>query len=861
MPNSMVETALIYADEGLHVFPCHFIRENGSCSCGQAECSSPGKHPLTKNGVLDATVSKADIEKWWITNPQANIGIATGTSSGIWVLDVDGVEGIRALAQHELAGGYPDIPETPTAETGGGGQHLVFAYPNDRDIKNQTRIGGLPIDVRGDGGYVIAPPSRHASGKRYGWSLDPTKYEPVAAPDWILKLAASGRVQTNGNGNGKLMPLVMIGDLESDPGVDKGARHSRLCQLVGQHLQAGEDPLDVLQLALAWGGRCNPPVDADEVERVVHDLTKKNLSQPAPDNVGAKREKKSQATLLVELAADAELFHDTKGDAYATFEVDGHQETWRVRSKSFKQWLARRYWQQYQGAASSQAYQDAISVIEGAAVFDGDECSVYMRVAETIADAASDANGTIVDAKNAPADAADGVDAGIQAESNGIVIDLGTSTWESILIGPDGWKVISESPVKFRRPRGMLPLPSPVSGGNVADLRRFVNVNDEEWPLLLGWLLAALRPTGPYPILNLNGEQGSAKSTVSRVLREIIDPNEASLRQTPRNDHDLIISASNSWVLCLDNLSHIPIRLSDSLCRLSTGGGFATRELYTNTEEQLFHVQRPVIVNGIEELAVRGDLIDRTIVVNLPQITEEQRWPEREFWIEFGRLKSGIFGALLDAVSQALRQLPHVELERLPRLADFALWAVAGEEALGLPEGAFMEIYTRNRQSSNDLVLEASRVAEGILSLMSERTEWDGTASELLKDLELHVDEKVQNQKSWPKSPRGLSDQLKRLAPNLRATGVEVEFTREPSRRRRRLIHFRLCPHSCVHIVHSSEETHFSRGKADSSVDAGVDAERDRLNAGEAAVDGVDEVDAGKHAKSNGAASRQRWGF
>jgi hypothetical protein len=128
----------------------------------------------------------------------------------------------------------------------------------------------------------------------------------------------------------------------------------------------------------------------------------------------------------------------------------------------------------------------------------------------------------------------------------------------------------------------MLPLPYPREGGSITSLRGFVNVaNDDDWALLLAWLVAAFRPHGPYPVLVLHGEQGSAKSTVARVLRALVDPGTASLRSEPRDARDLIISATNGWCVALDNLSHLPVWLSDAICSLATGGGFGTRELFT----------------------------------------------------------------------------------------------------------------------------------------------------------------------------------------------------------------------------------------------------------------------------------------
>ncbi len=170
-----------------------------------------------------------------------------------------------------------------------------------------------------------------------------------------------------------------------------------------------------------------------------------------------------------------------------------------------------------------------------------------------------------------------------------------------------------------------------------------------------------------------------------------------------------MIAASNSWCIGLDNVSRIPAWLSDALCRLSTGGGFGTRTLYQNDEETIFDAKRPIILNGIEEIAVRGDLLDRAIVLYLPSISKQQRRPERDFWQDFDRSSQWILGAVLDAVVTALRGIDEISLGELPRMADFALWGVASMPALGFDPASFINAYNGNRDGANSLVLESSR--------------------------------------------------------------------------------------------------------------------------------------------------------
>lgn len=461
-------------------------------------------------------------------------------------------------------------------------------------------------------------------------------------------------------------------------------------------------------------------------------------------------EEQSQATLAANMAVEWDLWHTPAKEAYATIPIDDHQETWPIRSQTFKRYLAMRFFDEEGKAMNSDALSAAINLIEAKALFEGETHPIHVRVAE---------------------------------HEENIYLDLCNETWQVVEITPHGWQVLDESPVRFRRSRGMLPLPAPLSGGTVDHLRGFLNVDDDTWRLVVAWLVATLRPRGPYPALALFAEQGSGKSTTGRLLRELVDPNAAPLRAEPHDSRDLMIAANNSWCLAYDNLSHVPPWLSDALCRLSTGGGFATRELYTDQDEVIFDSQRPMLLTSIEEVATRSDLLDRCLVVWLPAIPEDRRRPEAELFAAFEKARPLILGAMLDAVVTALRQLPTIKLSSLPRMADFALWATAAETAFGWDRGTFLAAYQGNRQSANDVALEASSVARPLLELLDEQGAWSGTASELLSAIEGRVTDQIKRQNAWPKNARSISGHLKRLAPNLRAGGWQVTFHREARQR------------------------------------------------------------------------------
>jgi hypothetical protein len=325
----------------------------------------------------------------------------------------------------------------------------------------------------------------------------------------------------------------------------------------------------------------------------------------------------------------------------------------------------------------------------------------------------------------------------------------------------------------FRRAQGMLPLSEPIKGGNLTELRNLVNIpGDTDFDCYVACLVGALRPQGPYPVLEIKGEYGSAKSSAQKYWRNLIDPNTAPLRRPPREPRDLAIAANNSWVVSLNNLSYLPDWLSDDLCCVSTGLGFAVRSLYSDMDETIFTFQRPVVINGIEDVIARGDLADRRLSLCLPAIAPGAYQTEKELDRKFAKAAPGILGRLLDIVSVALKNLPTTKVAKLPRMADFVTWIEAAAPALGWEPEAFAEIYRTKVALGNAAVLEVP-VAEAIQKL---HLPFKGPASELLIELTGLVAEKVTRQKAWPKNGGWLSNRLRLLAPDLRRVGIQVVF-------------------------------------------------------------------------------------
>ena len=455
-------------------------------------------------------------------------------------------------------------------------------------------------------------------------------------------------------------------------------------------------------------------------------------------------ESKAARLIRLALATGLELFHDPDQQGWTAVRIGDHWENHPLRSRDFRLLLLRIYYADTRESPGGQAIRAVTELFEARALFDGEECPVHLRVAEC---------------------------------RGRLYLDLCDRSWRAVEIDDEGWRVVERPPAKFRRSRGSQPLPEPQRGGSLAELRPFLNVDHHGWILIRAFLVAALRPGFPLPILIAKGEQGSGKSTACRVISSLIDPRTSALRGVPREVRDLTAAARNSWLVCFDNLSRLPEELADAACRLATGGGFGGRELYSDHDEAIFDATRPLVFNAIPDLGTaRPDFLDRALIVEFLSITPELRLDEARFWSEFAERRPRILGALLDATVTALRNLPQVRLERPPRLADFARWVTAGEEALGMQPGEAMAACRANSAEARNLALEASPLYEPLAALAREG--FTGTVAELRVRLDSMVSEPMRRSVRWPKAPNVLGNALRRMATNLRAAGIELQFSR-----------------------------------------------------------------------------------
>ena len=516
-------------------------------------------------------------------------------------------------------------------------------------------------------------------------------------------------------------------------------------------LEAGASSARIVQLPEGMPAHwdlADPVPEGVDVERLLADARPVLDANKAggDEDGGGQRTPTSSGDRLLQWASDSsELFCD--GEAtFADVRMDGHRETLPVHSKAFRRWLRTLYAERTGRGATQEALTHAEENLDARAAGAGQR-RVYLRTA---------------------------------TYGGKLYIDLCDAARRVVEVDSHGWRVLSHHPeVRFRRPKTARPLPEPVKGDpreGLGALRRFLNIDDGDFVLCVSWLLASLRDTGPYPPLVLTGEQGSAKSTAARLLRSLVDPAQPPSTGMPRSERDAAIAARNRHVLGYDNLSGLPTWFSDMLCRLSTGEGYATRALYTDDEEVVIEVSRPVILTGIENPAVRGDLEDRSISLRLSRIADEDRRTEAELFAAFNEARPIIFGALLDGLAEGLRQYDNVRLEQLPRMADFCRWAVACEGAYWSP-GTFLAAYGDAQAAGTEDVLEASPIGQALRRLLDEPSSFDGTAAELLDRLTA-LQQDGRSLKTWPSTGAGIGKQLTELAPSLRKLRYTVERRR-----------------------------------------------------------------------------------
>ena len=370
---------------------------------------------------------------------------------------------------------------------------------------------------------------------------------------------------------------------------------------------------------------------------------------------------------------------------------------------------------------------------------------------------------------------------------DGIELDVGDDRHTRIRIKPGKVEIITEgSETFFQRTQGMRPFVLPADRGDIGLLDKYLNLHPADIVLLKGWLSYTLAhpkvPATNYVILVLQGDQGSGKSLLCRIIQWLTDPNVVGVQAFPRQHKDLIVAAQHAHVLFFDNLREIRPLMADTLSIAATGGSVTARRLYTDAEQHVHPLHVALVLNGIHSFIEQSDLAQRCLPMQLRTLDENDRRSEAAFLQAFHADLPCIFRGLLDLIAQIMTHLPSVEVTNPERMYDFVRWLAAMEKVYGAPAGVFQMQYSSSLNEGMLESLQENPLATVVMAFAEDLPEgkWSGTPTELLKALYLRTGG---SSRDWPQNPIAMSKRLKPLQAALRRQGIDVQLRRGRERR------------------------------------------------------------------------------
>ncbi|MBK9293586.1 MAG: hypothetical protein IPM57_03940 [Oligoflexia bacterium] len=440
------------------------------------------------------------------------------------------------------------------------------------------------------------------------------------------------------------------------------------------------------------------------------------------------------------------FFKDEYGDAYCFCTINNASKAYPIRGSDFQDYIRHFVYIHFSRGLSRQTLEEICCNLEAKAKFTGNEHALHVRVAQ---------------------------------HENGFYYDLGTNY---VKISDTGWEIGNTPLILFKKYPIMKNQVCPESGGNINKLFDFVNVkNKDQQVLILTFLISSFIPEIGHPILILSGPQGSAKSSCLRYLCRIIDPCHTSDIELI-NSESFMQAASHRWVIPLDNLRRLKDNYSDLLCKLVTGAGHSKRRLYTDDDDIIYKLKRVLILNGINLPVENPDALDRSLIIELERVTEENRKEELLLEQDFSQALPQLLGACFDVLSKAMAIKPTIILKNKKRMADFVVWGCAIAKALGFSEDDFLSAYDKNIKISIEESLDASPVGVLLLCYLEKYGSIEGTPTRVLEMLKLdmslpHIDERL-----LPRTGRSFGRKLQELKPNLEFLGYEVVRNRGKER-------------------------------------------------------------------------------
>ena len=469
---------------------------------------------------------------------------------------------------------------------------------------------------------------------------------------------------------------------------------------------------------------------------------------PTPDN----EEFKTKGQALFELVSQytTELFADQYQRPYAAIRINGHCEIMPISSSNFKLLAASLYYKKHKSTLSSEDITSALNALKGRALFDGPRRYIELRTAT------------------------------MPGDDSAIYYDLTDPKWQCVKITKDGW-TMEQAPILFTRYNNHLPQIEPARDIQREALDKFlslVNITREDHKLLLKcYIVALFIPNIAKPILLAHGEQGSGKTFFEVQIKQLVDPSVAETLTFPKSSLELIQQLSHNYIALYDNVSRMDDWVSDTLCKAVTGGGTSKRALYTDDDDIIYNFKRCIMLNGINVVARKADLLDRCIIIQFERIPMDKCRKESELRAELQSIKPQVLGYIMDTLVQVSKRRGEVKLNGYLRLADFAECGELIARCMGYPPGAFTKAYSDNTKLQTVEVLEASPVAVALIKLMENRDSWGpAPPSHLLEDLVgVATQEKIDTKgRLWPKAPNSLSRRLNEVKTNLRVMGIEI---------------------------------------------------------------------------------------
>ncbi len=452
-----------------------------------------------------------------------------------------------------------------------------------------------------------------------------------------------------------------------------------------------------------------------------------------------KEEDLSTEEIVLAIADDFHLFRDKQGNTYAETTLHGQKNVIPVMSGDFADTIRVTLYDQTKSTISPHALSNAISTI-----------NARIKYGKNVEDVAL---------RNHKYD-------------DCLYINVGDHTRRVIRVNKDGYGYVTDYKGKFITTSRMQSLPDIASKGDITLLKNHLNINDEELPLVYGWLLSTVAGVSPYLFLNIQGVAGSSKSVTAKALQSLVDPT-VSFSGAIANINDFALACANGYVVVQDNLSKVSRALADAMCIASTGGTHAKRQLYTNNDTCITQMHNPMIITNINSIANRGDLIERSVILDLPPMPKLQRKDEGDFWHAFNEDKSAIFTGILDGIVSGFKYIDRIQLDSKPRMADAAKWITACEQDIGMG-GKFMKAFAINQDMASVDGIDASPVGLALKSFMDKRECYKGKVTNLLQELNGIVGPRQALTRDWPATPNALTATLKRLIPNFKSIGIDI---------------------------------------------------------------------------------------